>query len=120
MWWVELAANEIVRAFGALAECIGSPVIFHCNQGANRTGIVAALLLDALGVDEDSIVADYALTAVVDPELMPDVAVDSEALRGLLAHLSSEFGGASECLLAQGLAPSAMQRIHERLVVPHP
>ena len=40
------------------------PAIFHCAAGKDRTGMLAALLLAALGVDDDIVVADYALTAV--------------------------------------------------------
>jgi protein-tyrosine phosphatase len=39
------------------------PAIFHCAAGKDRTGILAALLLAGLGVDDDVIVADYGLTA---------------------------------------------------------
>jgi protein-tyrosine phosphatase len=34
----------------------------HCASGKDRTGIVAALVLGLLGVGEDDIVADFALT----------------------------------------------------------
>lgn len=130
MPYVELAGSEMARAFNALAESVGSPVVFHCNQGRNRTGIMAALLLDALGVDHESIVADYALiddamanineTAEHKARVTRAVAAGSEGIRGVLAHLHSQYGGAGEYLLAQGLAPSAMQRIRERLIVRPP
>lgn len=125
--FAELAGGEAAKAFSALAESIGTPVVFHCNQGRNRTGIMATLLLDVLGVDDESIVADYAL---IDPDIAGvnetaehkarvarAVDAGSEAIRGLLAHLHDEYGGASEFLLARGLAPSSMQRIREELIV---
>ena len=34
-------------------------VIYHCTQGKDRTGMVSALLLMALGVDKETIIADY-------------------------------------------------------------
>lgn len=34
-------------------------VIFHCTQGKDRTGVLAALILYALGVDKGSIYSDY-------------------------------------------------------------
>ena len=34
-------------------------VIFHCTQGKDRTGVLAALILYALGVDRKSIYSDY-------------------------------------------------------------
>ncbi len=37
-------------------------VVFHCASGKDRTGVAAALLLSALGVDRDTIIEDYMLT----------------------------------------------------------
>lgn len=36
--------------------------LFHCAGGKDRTGIAAVLLLSALGVDRETIMADFALT----------------------------------------------------------
>ncbi|WP_040978655.1 tyrosine-protein phosphatase [Oceanobacillus jeddahense] len=40
-----------------------NPVLFHCRVGKDRTGVLAAILLDLAGVPRDIIVKDYALTA---------------------------------------------------------
>ncbi|MEM5518034.1 tyrosine-protein phosphatase [Henriciella sp. AS95] len=40
------------------------PLAFNCTAGKDRTGIGAALLLTALGVPRDTVVADYALSEV--------------------------------------------------------
>ena len=37
-------------------------VLWHCTDGKDRTGIAAMLLLAALGVDRETILADYLLT----------------------------------------------------------
>lgn len=42
-----------------------APMVFHCTAGKDRTGIGAALLLTALGVDRKTVVADYTLTESV-------------------------------------------------------
>ncbi len=39
-----------------------SSLLFHCSAGKDRTGIAAALILFALGVDEKTIVEDYLAT----------------------------------------------------------
>ena len=39
-------------------------LMFHCTAGKDRTGVGAALILSALGVDEDLIMKDYAATDV--------------------------------------------------------
>jgi protein-tyrosine phosphatase len=38
------------------------PLLFHCAAGKDRTGIGAALLLDALGVPRTAVIEDYLLT----------------------------------------------------------
>jgi protein-tyrosine phosphatase len=38
------------------------PLVFHCSAGKDRTGTLAALILIALGVPEDTVLADYLLT----------------------------------------------------------
>jgi protein-tyrosine phosphatase len=39
-----------------------APLVFHCTAGKDRTGFAAALILSALGVSRDAIMADYLLT----------------------------------------------------------
>lgn len=40
----------------------GSPVLFHCTAGKDRTGFAAALLLRLLGVPHETVMQDYLLT----------------------------------------------------------
>jgi protein-tyrosine phosphatase len=46
----------------AIAAAPPGAVLFHCTAGKDRTGIVAALVLGAAGVDRQTILEDYALT----------------------------------------------------------
>ncbi|WBP89626.1 tyrosine-protein phosphatase [Kitasatospora cathayae] len=49
-----------------------APVVFHCMSGKDRTGLIAALVLTLLGVSEDDIAADFALTERATPHLIAD------------------------------------------------
>jgi protein-tyrosine phosphatase len=40
----------------------GSPVLFHCAAGKDRTGFAAAIILRILGVPHEIVVEDYLLT----------------------------------------------------------
>jgi protein-tyrosine phosphatase len=57
------AGHEIRGAVEVVADPESGPVIFHCAAGKDRTGVLAALLLGLLGVSENVIIEDYALTA---------------------------------------------------------
>ena len=48
--------------FKTLAEG-GTPLLFHCAAGKDRTGVVAGLLLEVLGIPREVNLADYARTA---------------------------------------------------------
>ena len=51
---------EAYRQFFARVQAEGDlPLIFHCSAGKDRTGLAAALILHALGVDRETILADY-------------------------------------------------------------
>ena len=39
-------------------------ILWHSSQGKDRTGLAAAFLLSALGADRETVLADYALSAV--------------------------------------------------------
>jgi hypothetical protein len=44
--------------------------LFHCHTGKDRTGLVAAVILTLLGVDEEDVIADYMMsTPYVEPML---------------------------------------------------
>ncbi|MEX0739903.1 MAG: tyrosine-protein phosphatase [Pseudohongiella sp.] len=40
-------------------------LLFHCTAGKDRTGIAAALLLTALGVERETVIADYTLSETI-------------------------------------------------------
>lgn len=38
------------------------PILFHCSAGKDRAGVATALILEAVGVDRDTIMQDFLLT----------------------------------------------------------
>jgi protein-tyrosine phosphatase len=54
--------EAILASLRIIAEPSRAPVIVHCMAGKDRTGTVCALTLALLGVSDEDIAADYALT----------------------------------------------------------
>ena len=66
---LETGAPSYAEALREMAEPGVLPAVFFCMAGKDRTGVFAALLLGLLGVPDEHIVADYALTAEVLEEI---------------------------------------------------
>lgn len=56
-------AADIGTIFQSLVREGGLPAVIHCAAGKDRTGVVSAVLLLALGVDEATVLDDYELTS---------------------------------------------------------
>ena len=71
-------------------------MVFNCSAGKDRTGVGAALILSALGVPRETVVADYALSEqVVDYarefELTGEEEVDPDSPYAFLRQLPPEL-----------------------------
>lgn len=73
--------ERLTAAIRQLAAPHALPVFVHCMAGKDRTGLVVALVLSAIGVDERDIIEDYAASG-----LFLDAAYRSEATKRALAR----------------------------------
>ena len=58
----ESGQKGYAKFFDILLDNRDGAVLWHCTYGKDRTGVAAALILYALGVDEDVIMQDFLLT----------------------------------------------------------
>jgi protein-tyrosine phosphatase len=129
---LELAGVPLVRAISAVAHAPGG-VVVHCAAGKDRTGLVIAAVLGALGVGDEDIVADYALTtgnlSGIEMRLRQDaelhgyvpgrvMAAPAPAMREVLAALRATHGSVSGFLTRAGVGPEVARALHAGLVVP--
>jgi len=125
--------HRFIAVLDLIAAADSQPVVFHCAAGKDRTGLVAMLILGLLEVDPDIIAADYALTHDRMPVLlerhqaraqdgtMAEVAqqkwaVDAVAMRSVIDRLVSDHGSIEGYVLAQGLAPEAINALRASLL----
>ncbi|MEU4484222.1 tyrosine-protein phosphatase [Streptomyces purpurascens] len=66
--------KEIRRALELVTQAARAdePLVFHCASGKDRTGLLAALVLELLDVPRPTIVEDFALTDLAAPALLAD------------------------------------------------
>ncbi|MBP0454538.1 tyrosine-protein phosphatase [Kitasatospora sp. RG8] len=84
-WFVtdQVARERFAVVLRLLAAPDGPPLLFHCSAGKDRTGWTAAILLTALGVDRETVFADYLLTNERSAGIVENI-VDSFFTRGLM------------------------------------
>ena len=136
LWMLEKFSGLIGTAVAAVARAPEGGVLIHCAAGKDRTGLISALLLGAVGVPDGTIADDYALTAELlasrDQEwlengpgeraereaLLARFAPTAEVLLQVLDGLDRRHGGVEGYLLKAGLSPGDLERLRERLLAP--
>lgn len=95
--------------FSILQKEENMPVIFHCTAGKDRTGMGAALILFALGVDESTIMKDYLSSNVYlkdkyqnimekYPELKPMLIVQPQYIQASIDLMKEKYGSVDNYL----------------------
>ena len=110
MMMLDRGSNAYASALRVVAGS-EAPVVFFCAAGKDRTGVFAALVLGLLGVSDEDIVTDYALTHDVIEKihiLRTNAASDAEnESASSYAHLIGED--------LRNAYPASMQTTIERL-----
>jgi protein tyrosine/serine phosphatase len=128
---LEHNAAQYVKALEVISEPDNHPILFHCAAGHDRSGVLAALILACLEVDEAAIVADYVeseshLPAIVASyrdhrlygtasEDAADRSVDPAVMERFL-NLMGGPDGLTKWALANGFAETSLARMQKALV----
>jgi len=128
-------AGRLSEALEAIAsEVAEHPTVFHCVVGKDRTGIMAALVLGLLGVSDEDIVADYALTGEVMAAMIeryprralkssagspyPSAILRAEAdtMRQTLGELADQYGSAAGWAASAAVDPVVITKLRDALL----
>lgn len=131
--FLENRPDSVVGALRAIASSPGATVV-HCAAGKDRTGVVVAMALRAVGVGVDDVVADYALSGerierIIDRLSQSRVYAHDltirdvdrhrsrpETMRRFLDHVDREHGGVDRWLAANGWGAADQEALEESLL----
>lgn len=102
------ARESIVKVFETLADEARYPVYFHCTWGRDRTGILAALILLALGASPDAVMEDYL-------ESRKTVGAYPASLEATLEEITRR-GGIDAYLAATGVSDQQLKALRAQAV----
>lgn len=130
---LDTSGAQFVTVLQMIADPGNHPIVFQCAAGKDRTGLVAALVLGLLDVDDDTITADYAATAaVVDvllarlhtraPEREPPgpriMSAEAATMQHALDWLRATHGSIEHYTRANGLSAIELDTLRTELVEP--
>ena len=134
---LETGGPAYAEAARSVASDDALPAVFYCLAGKDRTGVFAAIVLGLLGVADDVIVADYALTHEVVPQLtarrierdgqdaedtrwsgIPEELKGAHAyvMEGLIARVHENWGGWESYAAAVGIDPTTIDSLRTLLL----
>jgi protein-tyrosine phosphatase len=131
VYWHYLTSDseKFVRALRELGRLENYPVVVSCFFGKDRTGVLAALVLECVGVGRELVIEDYALSATrmgcitqrlsEDPiyaetlERTPQSKLSAypDTMRTFLERLETNFGGARTWALRSGISSEELDQL---------
>jgi protein-tyrosine phosphatase len=136
-YMIDDCGAAVAEAVGRLCAGDALPGLIHCTAGKDRTGLVAAIVLEVIGVPDDIIAADYAMSGTY---LDPGAATAISRIRAVsgvgrwldlgalgaqppviheaLAHIRARAGSVAGYLLRNGLTQHDIETLRRTLVVP--
>jgi protein-tyrosine phosphatase len=130
------AGPQIIRALEVLTAPGAQPAVQWNTAGKDRTGLLSAIVLSLLGVPEETVVADYALSGEAMERLRAklivkypdgkDVIADIDEVFSakpanmveLFAYMRERYGSIAEYAAKVGLSDEIISRLRHTLLEP--
>ncbi|MEV6968204.1 tyrosine-protein phosphatase [Hamadaea sp. NPDC051192] len=130
---IKHGAADIAGVISLVAQADSGTPVVHCVAGKDRTGTVIALILRLLGVDQETVAHEYALTELADPAYVAwanvhvpgfaekppvpyYVSTPPEAMLLTLRELDAAYGSVEALLTAAGLSADDIARLRAKLL----
>jgi protein-tyrosine phosphatase len=139
--YTNLMVDENAALFGRvlnhIADADNLPVVIHCTAGKDRTGISIMLLLKALGVPDDVVIADYSLTnlcydalhervrrtirnrflrAYAMSKITPLLCANPDLMQATMEHIRRKHSSIEAYLAHAGVDATGIARLHDLLL----
>ncbi len=102
------ATSSLAIAFHTFGDADAYPIYFHCTFGRDRTGVVGALLLLALGATRATVMQEYLLSG-------PNVGAYPKSLDAVLDEVEQR-GGAEAVLKDAGIRADELAVMRARMI----
>lgn len=128
---VEESKSGLKEIFERMAQEEGV-VLYHCTAGKDRTGIITMVVLRLAGVDDATILADYAISEVNMKETfnrqsemvkaagvqVPEYVFESkpEFMQKLIEHMDQAYGSIENYLKDIGLSEEMIEQLKNKIV----
>jgi protein-tyrosine phosphatase len=127
---LDACTKEVKQVFDVLADDRNWPVLVHCTQGKDRTGLVVMLVLFLLAVDDAIIDDDYRLS---ESELAPEkeermkeissiglseqfAVCPPDVVKSVHAHIEAKYGSVEEYLERVGVSRETTGLVRRRML----
>lgn len=121
--------NSIRKVFEIFLDHLGTCVLFHCSAGKDRTGVIAALLLDLAGCHMYDIVKDYSESYENNQEIYDELLKmatkenahyllsDPTFMMKMMDHLYENYGSARGYLKLLGFSDEDIDALVHNLTI---
>jgi protein-tyrosine phosphatase len=125
---LDVCTREVKEVFDVLGEEKNWPVLVHCTQGKDRTGLIVMLVLFLLNVDQKIIDEDYRLS---EPELAPEkeerlkeigsiglseqfAVCPPDVVKSVHSHIQEKYGSVEQYLEKAGVSKDKVDFVRRK------
>lgn len=122
--------REIKQVFDVLADKSAYPVVIHCTQGKDRTGLIVMLALLLCNTDQGAVERDYQMSEkeleAEKEERMKEIsrmgmdesfaACPAGFVEKMVEHLDQRYGGVQKYLLTVGVGSEQQRKVKDALL----